>query len=274
MRKNYPKVSIGMPVYNGGKFIREAIDSLLNQTFCDFELIISDNASTDDTGNICLEYVEKDARVRYVRQKENIGASENFVYVVTRAAGDYFMWAAADDIWSHNWLEVLVKEKNTEDMSVMGMVTRIGKVASDQIMLPRFKRFSFYKFFLWKGNKAFYVYGLYERKKLQAIAELLPKINCRGADDVWLLHNLKYGGYRSVSGWSLFYRVHDEQMSNYQVDVVSKLINFFGTFLLRKYYFSITMVPLRNVPFLFFLIPVDYVFRLARIVKSYFRILL
>ena len=72
---NTPKVSIGMPVYNGAPFIREAIESLLSQTFTDFELVISDNASTDRTEAICREYAEKNQRIRYVRQSENRGAT-------------------------------------------------------------------------------------------------------------------------------------------------------------------------------------------------------
>ncbi|WNC86000.1 glycosyltransferase family 2 protein [Thermosynechococcus sp. QKsg1] len=89
-------LSIGMPVYNGAKFIREALDSLLAQTFTDFELIISDNASTDETEAICREYAAKDKRIRYVRQAQNLGAAANFKYVLDEARGEYFMWAAAD----------------------------------------------------------------------------------------------------------------------------------------------------------------------------------
>jgi glycosyltransferase involved in cell wall biosynthesis len=92
-----PKVSIGMPVYNGEPFIREALDSLLAQTFTDFELIISDNASTDGTEAICREYTKKDGRVRYMRQPENQGPVVNFQFVLDEAKGEYFMWAAADD---------------------------------------------------------------------------------------------------------------------------------------------------------------------------------
>jgi glycosyltransferase involved in cell wall biosynthesis len=95
-----PKVSIGMPVYNGEPFIREALDSLLAQTFTDFELIISDNASTDGTEAICREYASKDARIRYVRQEENRGALSNFKFVLDEAVGEYFMWAASDDKWA------------------------------------------------------------------------------------------------------------------------------------------------------------------------------
>jgi glycosyltransferase involved in cell wall biosynthesis len=94
-----PIVSIGMPVYNAEKFIKEAVDSLLAQTFKDFELIISDNASTDGTEVICREYAEKDPRIRYVRQLENHGAIANFNFVLGEAQGKYFMWAAHDDHW-------------------------------------------------------------------------------------------------------------------------------------------------------------------------------
>jgi len=99
-----PLVSIGMPVYNGARYIREALDSLLGQTFTDFELIISDNASTDNTEAICREYAAKDERIRYIRQPHNLGASANFKFVLDEALGEYFMWAAHDDKWSSNYL--------------------------------------------------------------------------------------------------------------------------------------------------------------------------
>lgn len=99
---NYtPKVSIGMPVYNGERFIKEALNSLLTQTFTNFELIISDNASTDGTEEICKEYAKNDPRIRYIRQTYNRGAIINFQFVLNEAVGEYFMWAAADDIWSN-----------------------------------------------------------------------------------------------------------------------------------------------------------------------------
>ncbi|MCX7109932.1 MAG: glycosyltransferase family 2 protein [Proteobacteria bacterium] len=100
-----PKVSIGMPVYNGEKFIREALDSLLAQTFTDFEIIISDNASTDGTSEICSEYISRDSRIRYIRQTENIGIMRNFQFVLDEAIGEYFMWAAHDDLWGTKFIE-------------------------------------------------------------------------------------------------------------------------------------------------------------------------
>lgn len=102
-------VSIGMPVYNGEEFIREALDSLLSQTYPNFELIISDNASADGTEEICLEYAEKDSRIRYVRQLENRGPAANFQFVLNEAKGEYFMWAAHDDLWGTDFLSAGVQ---------------------------------------------------------------------------------------------------------------------------------------------------------------------
>ncbi len=99
-----PVVSIGMPVYNGAQYIREALDSLLAQTFTDFELIISDNASSDATQAICSEYARRDPRIQYVRQSENKGAAANFKFVLDCAQAELFMWAAYDDLWAHNYM--------------------------------------------------------------------------------------------------------------------------------------------------------------------------
>jgi glycosyltransferase involved in cell wall biosynthesis len=94
---NKPLVSIGMPVYNGERFIRRALDSLLAQDYKNFELIISDNASIDKTQEICLEYAARDARIRYFRNEKNMGSAWNFQRVFELSSGKYFMWAAADD---------------------------------------------------------------------------------------------------------------------------------------------------------------------------------
>jgi len=103
-----PKVSIGMPVHNGAKTIEKAIKSLLAQTFQDFELIISDNASDDETKNICQRFALQDERIHYVRQTKNIGTYKNFNFLINSAKGKYFMWAADDDWRSPEFLEVNV----------------------------------------------------------------------------------------------------------------------------------------------------------------------
>lgn len=100
-----PRVSIGLPVYNGEPFLAAAIDALLAQTFTDFELIISDNASTDGTEAICRERAARDRRIVYVRFPVNRGATYNFNHVLELARGEYFKWAAHDDLHEPEFLE-------------------------------------------------------------------------------------------------------------------------------------------------------------------------
>ncbi len=104
MNNRTPKVSIGMPIYNGEHFLPQTLDSLLTQTYKDFELIISDNASSDRTQEICQQYAAQDSRVRYLRQSANLGASQNFNYVFEQASGEYFKWAAHDDLCAPEYL--------------------------------------------------------------------------------------------------------------------------------------------------------------------------
>jgi glycosyltransferase involved in cell wall biosynthesis len=98
MADNKPRVSIGMPVYNGEEYIRQALDSLLAQDYGNFELVISDNASTDRTQEICHEYAMRDKRIRYYRNETNLGAVANFNRVFELSKGTYFMWAGAHDL--------------------------------------------------------------------------------------------------------------------------------------------------------------------------------
>jgi glycosyltransferase involved in cell wall biosynthesis len=106
---NNPVVSIGLPVYNGGKYIKEAIDSILAQSFHDFELIISDNASTDATTEICGSFANADHRIRYCRNEKNMGGAWNFNRVFQLAKGRYFQWACHDDVWTPTLLERCVE---------------------------------------------------------------------------------------------------------------------------------------------------------------------
>lgn len=99
-----PRVSIGLPVHNGERYLSKAIDALLAQSFTDFELIISDNASTDGTEEICRRYQALDGRIRYFRQPVNIGAAANHNFVVERARGEYFKWASHDDLYGRDLL--------------------------------------------------------------------------------------------------------------------------------------------------------------------------
>jgi glycosyltransferase involved in cell wall biosynthesis len=105
MMEKPPKISIGLPVFNGEQFLEESINSILAQTFKDFELIISDNASTDRTNEICMDYQSSDTRIRYHRNETNIGGGNNANLTFRMSSGKYFRWAAHDDICAPKFLE-------------------------------------------------------------------------------------------------------------------------------------------------------------------------
>lgn len=101
-----PTVSIGLPVYNGERYLAEAIQSVLSQTFTDLELVIADNASTDSTEDICRQFQAQDPRVVYVRNERNLGAAYNYNLTLERARGRYFKWLAHDDVCRPEFIQV------------------------------------------------------------------------------------------------------------------------------------------------------------------------
>ena len=118
------KISIGLPVYNGEYFLEKKLNSLLSQTFSDFELIISDNASTDSTSEICKKFVEKDNRIKYYRQDQNMGANWNFNFVLQKACSPYFIWVGVNDEVSKYFLEKNYKVLDAES-NVVGSISKI-----------------------------------------------------------------------------------------------------------------------------------------------------
>jgi glycosyltransferase involved in cell wall biosynthesis len=105
-----PRLSIGLPVYNGENYLAESLDALLGQTYEDFELIISDNASTDGTADICHRYAKQDSRIRYIRQRRNIGCAPNHNYLVGEARGEaLFKWASDDDLYARDMIRLCVE---------------------------------------------------------------------------------------------------------------------------------------------------------------------
>ena len=115
-----------MPVYNGERYLEEALQSILTQTFEDFELVISDNASTDRTGEICRAYAEKDERIQYLSMAQNLGPIKNFNNVFHRSTGRYFKWAAADDICGRDYLRQAVEVLDGEPTVVLAWARTTG----------------------------------------------------------------------------------------------------------------------------------------------------
>ncbi len=122
------KVSIGLPTYNGEKYIKQAIESVLSQTYTNFELIISDNASTDSTSLICKDYEKKDKRVIYIQHEKNRGWDFNFPFVLEKSKSDYFVWLGDDDYWEPTFLEknILILNSNKNVVGSIGLVEFYG----------------------------------------------------------------------------------------------------------------------------------------------------
>ena len=113
-----PRVSVGLPVYNGAKYLHQSVQSLLRQDFEDFELLISDNASTDETEEICRSYAAKDSRIRYRRNRTNIGSARNYRMVFESARGEFFKWCSHDDVCRPAFLRRCLEVFDAETASV------------------------------------------------------------------------------------------------------------------------------------------------------------
>lgn len=211
-----PKVSLGLPVYNGEAFLVETLASLLVQTFTDFELIISDNASTDRTEMICREYAAADPRVIYHRNQSNIGAAANYNRTFELARGEYFKWAAHDDLIAPTYLERCV-EVLDRDPSVVLAYTR-GKAINDNgevIKVMSGKRFydspeprlRFHEFVL-DRNPVLAVFGVIRREVL-AQTRLIG--GYAGSDRPLLSELSLRGKFYEVPEYLFFYRFHESQ---------------------------------------------------------------
>jgi glycosyltransferase involved in cell wall biosynthesis len=127
--QNSNKITIGIPVYNGEEFLIEKISSILNLGYDNFELIISDNGSTDSTKKICEEFALKDKRIRFFCQEENLGPNWNFDFILKKAKGEYFMWTAVDDKILPRFIEknISVLENNMDIVCSVSQVKPYGK---------------------------------------------------------------------------------------------------------------------------------------------------
>ena len=185
MKSKSPLVSIGMPVHNGGRFSSEALDSLLNQDFQDFELIISDNASTDNTAEICKQYLEKDSRIKYYRNAVNIGMLANFNNLIKSATAPYFMWASHDDVWEPSYISELINILESDKSIVLAFsdfdnvdengrqikrYPKMLKLSSSETIFKRAYRFILFKE---EDGKANLMYGLMRAPIIQEIGGIV-----------------------------------------------------------------------------------------------------
>lgn len=192
------KVFIGMPAYNGERFIRDAIESIINQRYTDWTLLISDDASTDNTPTICKEYATKDTRIIYSRQEKNIGIFPSFKFVLDQAKGEYFMWAAHDDIREKDYLRVCVEhlERNKNlglATTCMAAIDSFGRTLVEELTLTRLSgkpsfinvaRYVLQPEILGKCNL---MYGLFRTKMARATWRAYPQRHVWGQDYMFSL---------------------------------------------------------------------------------------
>jgi glycosyltransferase involved in cell wall biosynthesis len=170
-----PLVSIALPVHNGERFLAEALQSLLGQTFKDFELIIGDNGSTDGTVEICQDAVAADPRVRYLRSPTNHGAAWNYNRLFGQARGKYFKWAAHDDVYDRLWLERCVDALDA-DPGVVLAYTRTIEIDATGAELENYRPLRYARSgrpsrraheVLSKRSRCFEAFGLARREALE-----------------------------------------------------------------------------------------------------------
>lgn len=189
-----PNVSVGLPVYNGGEMLKEAIGSILSQDYQDMELVISDNGSTDSTREVCLEYQKKDDRIRYYRLHRNMGWVKNFWNAFARSRGPYFMWATHDDLREKSFItKCLEKIQSDPDIALVYPQSKVYDadsnflgIAKDYLDTGQDNPIERFKHLIWELGMCNVFYGLYRREAIEKTRSFLfYKIYC-GYDNLFL----------------------------------------------------------------------------------------
>lgn len=261
-------VTIGLVTYNRSFLLREVIDSLLAQTYTNFELIISDDCSSDDTQKICEQYARKDDRIRYIRHNKNIGGVNNFNFVLKRARGEYFMWAADDDLWEPDFiLELVSAHKRREDAVVAFCDHDIADfsgivIRKNSLLFPEDKYLTSYQrfklFLLSQTDKNSYMYGVFKKKYLgdRVIIRSFKSVPhiYSSPDTLFNLEMLVRGPYISVPR-TLYHKRHkmedvipektlrDLSVFTDKKSLINKIVHFIKT----PYYFFVHYITINSV---------------------------
>jgi glycosyltransferase involved in cell wall biosynthesis len=229
--RSRPLVHIGLPVYNGERYLTEALNSLLAQTYTEFELIICDNASTDQTEEICRAYAAMDTRIRYIRNETNIGAARNYMHAFERSSAKYFRWATCDDLSAPEFLTRCVEILDREPTVALAypktkLINENGEILSEyedslhlQSSNPR-ERFARLLQNLRLCNA---IYGLMRTEVVKRIAPLGSYIS----SDICFLGELSlHGKFWEIPEFLFYRRIHPDAYSN-QKDI-SKWLEFYN----------------------------------------------
>ena len=255
MISNKPKVSIGMPVYNAEEYLRESLDALVSQSFIDFELIISDNASTDRSSDICIEYSEKDDRINYFRQPVNISGWENFKYVLNEAQGDYFMWSAADDIRSLDFIELNYNFLSLNPDYVASTSPNIIEGENQEDHKPisfslndndNFKRYVKFFDYCWQSHGIFYsLIRIHELKECSLLQERTEFLGVDWGVNLFLASKGKIN--RTVKGQTIFGNNGTSQTPDFLQRIRTSYVEFFFPFYKLNIYVFYLVKPLSPI---------------------------
>lgn len=230
MKKEPPIVSVGLPIYNGGKYLQRSITSLLAQEYKNFEVIISDNASNDETEEICRKYADQDSRIHYYRNEFNIGSAANFNKTLQLSIGKYFMWFAHDD-----WLEptyiskcLNAMEKNTDALFCCTDIHFTNDLG--EIICPREYALINEKLDLHERVRQYLlrygcyeiVYGLFNSSKLKE-TKLFQEVF--GPDFVLGLELVLKGKWISINEKLFHYRWNPKTIQNYADEISTNSCN-------------------------------------------------
>ncbi len=232
---NTPLVTVGIPTYNRPDGLERTLKCILDQTYANLEIIVSDNCSTDAAVLPVLEkYAAQDKRVKFYLQEKNLTIVPNFQFLLDKASGDYFMWAADDDLWDDNFIEVCVNGMlaNNDavlcmtDLKIVGTDGEAKKSKLDRgFMQPNLfvRNFNFVK--STDENKYFFC-GLYKT----TLVKNITFNNSWGGDHMFIFEALSKGKFLYLPGVSNFYYYRGGSSGN--MDRVRKAFN-----IKSKYYF-------------------------------------
>lgn len=136
MTRSNPKLTLAMPIFNGANYVKDALDSILAQTFTDFELIVCDNASEDNTCEIVESYASQDDRIVLVRNPRNLGAAANYNLGFKHGSGEYLKWCAHDDRLSPNYIEACIAALDGDPTVALAFGSTRGITADNEIVRP------------------------------------------------------------------------------------------------------------------------------------------
>jgi glycosyltransferase involved in cell wall biosynthesis len=287
-----PSISIGMPVYNCERYVALAIESIINQSFFDFELIISDNSSEDMTGDICKSYASKDPRIKYFRQSANIGMTPNLVFVIEQAQAKYFMFAAGDDTWSSNWVKDLLFVSKKYNCVAFGKVqyTDVGgypiKSTANNINFiyigTSWYRQWNYVFTSWSSGKMILLWSVFPlQQKREVIINWLRNSPPENGDTFWVYRMLELYDLRTVNNAFFYKRDHDLSgsaliakniISHKRPNIIVLLFEKYRNVFQCNLFFQFISLSKLDVKFLLILFsPIGYLHYLSQTISILFR---